>query len=62
MRRDSDKYAEEHAHDDDKPETIEDLMKDETVDAGESGEEGDEKNSDNNENSDKSEAEGKDEK
>ena len=30
MRRDSDKYAEEHAHDDDAPETIDDLMKEET--------------------------------
>ena len=38
MRRDSDKYAEEHAHDDDKPETIDDLMKDETVDVGENDE------------------------
>ena len=27
MRRDSDKYAEEHEHDDDKPDTIDDLMK-----------------------------------
>ena len=29
MRRDSDKYAEEHGNDDKKPETIDDLMKDE---------------------------------
>ena len=29
MRRDSDKYAEEHENDDKKPETIDDLMKDE---------------------------------
>ena len=43
MRRDSDKYAEEHAHDDDKPETIDDLMKEETVDAGESGDKVNEK-------------------
>ena len=43
MRRDSDKYAEEHAHDDDKPETIDDLMKDETVDAGENDEKVNEK-------------------
>lgn len=32
MRRDSDKYAEEHSHDDEKPETIDDLMK--TEDSG----------------------------
>ena len=43
MRRDSEKYAEEHAHDDDKPETIDDLMKEETVDAGESGDKVNEK-------------------
>ncbi len=35
MRKDSDKYAEEHAHDDDSPETIDDLMKDEDVKANE---------------------------
>ena len=31
MRKDSDKYAEEHAHDDDAPETIDDLMKEDDV-------------------------------
>ena len=37
MRRDSDKYAEEHAHDDEKPETIDDLMKAEDSDSSDGG-------------------------
>ena len=54
MRRDSDKYAEEHAHDDDKSETIDDLMKDENIDAGEG--------SGNTDSDNKPETEGKDKK
>ena len=61
MRRDSDKYAEEHAHDDDKPETIDDLMKDETVDADESGDKVNEKK-DGKKTADNAGTEGKDEK
>ena len=61
MRRDSDKYAEEHAHDDDKPETIDDLMKEETVDAGESGDKVNEKK-DGKKTADNAGTEGKDEK
>lgn len=61
MRRDSDKYAEEHAHDDDKPETIDDLMKDETVDADESGDKVNEKK-DGKKTADNAGNEGKDEK
>lgn len=37
MRRDSDKYAEEHAHDDEKPETIDDLMKADDSDSSDGG-------------------------